>query len=151
MPSTFRSRVAIVLILGIFLIPALTSSLRGLTHVLTCAESVAAPFTVIVSQDGSAVVTSSATGESGGPTGLCGGLSVNMKAGKVVNRRLELTVSVTNGSSYPWQGTVDLSLNSTQIPISIGSIEPGATDTDTVPIRLDEGVNELGGSLLVGP
>jgi hypothetical protein len=151
MPSTFRSRIAIVLILGIFLIPALTSSLRGLTHVLTCSESVAAPFSVIVSDDGTAVVTSSATSTTSDNTGLCGGLSVNMRAGRVVDNRFELAIAVTNGSAYPWQGTVDISLNHTQIPVSIGGIEPGATATDTIPIRLDQGLNELDGSLLVGP
>ncbi|MFZ0492043.1 MAG: hypothetical protein WAM81_02465 [Acidimicrobiia bacterium] len=151
MPSTFKPRIAIVLIVGIFLIPILVSSLRGLTHVLTCSEGVEAPFTVFIASDGSAVVTSSATGQAGDRQGLCGGLSVAMRVGTVVDERLALTILVTNNSPYPWRGTVDVSLNKSTIPVSIGRIEPGETGTDSVPVRLDEGVNEMDGSLLVGP
>jgi hypothetical protein len=74
-----------------------------------------------------------------------------MRTGAVVDDRLALTILVTNDSPYPWQGTVDVSLNNSTIPISIGRIDPGETGTDSVPIRLDQGVNELDGSLLVGP
>lgn len=140
-----------MLIVGIFLIPILVSSLRGLTHVLTCAEGVEAPFSVFVATDGSAVVTGSATGEAGASSGLCGGLQVDMRAGTVADSRLELTILVTNDSAYPWQGTVDVSLNTTRIPVSIGRIEPGETGSDSIPVRVAEGVNELDGSLLVGP
>jgi hypothetical protein len=150
-PSTLKSRIAIVLIVGIFLIPILVSSLRGLTHVLTCSEGVEAPFTVFIASDGSAVVTGSATGEAGDVQGLCGGLSVDMRAGTVVDGRLALTILVTNDSPYPWQGTVDVSLNNSTIPVSIGRIEPGGKAADAIPVRLDEGANELDGSLLVGP
>ncbi|GBD83960.1 hypothetical protein BMS3Abin02_00344 [bacterium BMS3Abin02] len=151
MPSILKSRVAIVLILGIFLIPIATSSLRGLTHVLTCEENVAAPFSVVVAEDGSAVVTSSATGQAGGDSGLCGGLAVDLRARAKPDGRLDLTVLVTNNSAYPWQGTVDLSLNRTVIPVAIGRIDPAETGTDTVAFRLDPGTHELTGSLLVGP
>jgi hypothetical protein len=119
--------------------------------VLTCSESVAAPFTVFIASDGSAVVTSSATGEAGDSQGLCGGLSVDMRAGTVVAGRLALTILVANDSSYPWRGTVDVSLNNSTIPVAIGRIEPGETGADSIPVRLDEGTNELDGSLLVGP
>jgi len=74
-----------------------------------------------------------------------------MRAGTVVDRRLALTILVTNGSDYPWQGTVDVTLNNTTIPVSIGRIEPGETGADSIPVRLEEGANELDGSLLVGP
>ncbi len=151
MPSTFRARIAIVLILGIFLIPILVSSLRGLTHVLACEEAVESPFTVVVSAGGNAVVTSSASGEAGTSSALCGGLSVDMKAGRVANDRMNVTISVTNNSEYPWQGTVDLSLNGSMFPIAIGRIDPGVTESDSVPLRLGEGTTELDGTLLVGP
>jgi len=151
MPSILKSRVAIVLILGVFLIPIAASSLRGLTHVLTCEENVAAPFSVIVAEDGSAVVTSSATGQTGEDSGLCGGLAVDLKARAESDGRLNLTVRVTNNSAYPWQGTVDLSLNRMVIPVAIGRIDPAETGTDTVVFHLDPGAHLLTGSLLVGP
>ena len=151
MPSILKSRIAIVLILGVFLIPIAASSLRGLTHVLTCEEKVIEPFSVIVAEDGSAVVTSSASGLAGGDSGLCGGLTVDMRAGAKPGGRLDLTVMVTNNSAYPWQGTVDLSLNRTVIPVAIGRIDPAETDSDTVAFNLDAGAHQLTGSLLVGP
>lgn len=139
------------MLLGVFLIPIAMSSLRGLTHVLTCEENVEAPFSVLVAEDGSAVVTSSASGQAGGDTGLCGGLSVDLRARAKPEGRLDLTVLVTNDSSYPWQGTVDLSLNRTVIPVAIGRIDPTETGEDTVAFHLDPGTHELSGSLLVGP
>lgn len=151
MPSILKSRIAIVLMLGVFLIPIATSSLRGLTHVLTCEENVAAPFSVIVADDGSAVVTSSASGQAGAEAGLCGGLAVDLRARAKPDGRLDLTVLVTNNSTYPWQGTVDLALNRTVIPVSIGRIDPAETGEDTVAFHLDPGAHDLTGSLLVGP
>ena len=47
MPSILKSRIAIVALLAVFLIPVGTSSLRGLTHVLTCEAEVEKPFSVI--------------------------------------------------------------------------------------------------------
>ena len=38
-------------LLGTFLIPIGTSSLRGLTHVLTCAEDTETPFTVVLKRN----------------------------------------------------------------------------------------------------
>ncbi len=139
-----------VLILAVFLIPIATSSLRGLSHVLTCEQEVSAPFTVVVSEDGSAIVVSSATGTDTAGT-LCGGLRVDMKAGTVHDGRLDFEVLVGNESDFPWQGTIDLSLDETGIPVSVGRVEPGEVATETVSIRLRPGTYELDGTLLVGP
>lgn len=50
MPSILKSRIALVALIGVFLIPIMSSSLRGLTHVLTCEGSVETPFSVVVEE-----------------------------------------------------------------------------------------------------
>jgi hypothetical protein len=56
-PNILRSRVALVALLVIFLIPIGLSSLRGLTHILTCSEEVVTLSTVIF-DEGSAMTLS---------------------------------------------------------------------------------------------
>ncbi|MGH2809124.1 MAG: hypothetical protein ACRDKT_17810, partial [Actinomycetota bacterium] len=59
MPPILRSRLALVALMGAFLIPIGMSSLRGLTHVLSCKQEARQPFTVIVSPVGEPEVLSS--------------------------------------------------------------------------------------------
>ena len=63
MPSALRAQVALIALLGVLLIPIGTSSLRGLTHILTCQESAAAPFSIEVPEDGLPFITSSSSFE----------------------------------------------------------------------------------------
>src|SRR3546814_18081934 len=74
---------ATVILLGIFFIPFATSDLRGLTHVLTCTDSVSASLLVDDTADtgGGAPVLGSAdtvTRDEVG-LGLCGGLEVDLQ------------------------------------------------------------------------
>src|SRR3546814_7832459 len=52
MPSALRAQVALVGLLAVLLIPIGTSSLRGLTHILTCQDDSATPFSVVVPEEG---------------------------------------------------------------------------------------------------
>lgn len=143
--------------MAVFLIPMFTSSLRGLTHVLTCQEEVAQPFTVVF-EDGEALVLSSVVVTSDDPDpGLCGGLIVDVQARALDNTRAALTLIVTNATDTPWRGTVNVALGDTGllgarlVPISIGKVGPGETDSETLEFRLGEGYHEFSGSLLIGP
>lgn len=49
---SLRIRTAIVAIIGVLLIPVATSSLRGLTHVITCSSPLSAGFDVAVPEAG---------------------------------------------------------------------------------------------------
>jgi hypothetical protein len=158
MPSALRARVALVGLLAVLLIPIATSSLRGLTHVLTCQEEAATPFVVDVPEDGAAVVTSdSPVIEAGDPveapgTGLCGGLDLQLGVGRPTGDRTPVVVMLTNNSDHGWRGTVQLRLDDTDVPVDIGSIDPGATATDQVELRVRPGRSYvIEGSLLVGP
>lgn len=154
MPRSLKAFVAVIAFLGIFLIPLFTSSLRGLTHVLTCQEEVATPFTLIVPADGPPQVLSSVTLERGEETSLCGGLTLDIQARGASDGTVEMTVIINNGTDATWQGSASLALEGERavtFPIAVGELGPGESAEDTVTISLPEGNHELGGSLLIGP
>ena len=150
MPSILRSRAALIALLGAFLIPIGMSSLRGLTHVLTCRDRVRTPFTLLIPERGAPeAVTSKRIHREAGQ--ICGGLTLELGSRVAGPRRLEMEVPITNESPHPWRGTVQLLLDETAIPVDIGEIPSGETEIDTVTFDLDPGAHEVTGSLLIGP
>jgi hypothetical protein len=150
-PAILRSKLALWALLGAFLIPVTVSTLRGLTHVLTCRDEVATPFTFLVGDGGQATLLSSTFLEESGSGELCGGLSVDLRATTDPDGQVALRVPITNDTAHPWQGTVLLRVEGTDVPVDIGEIGPGATAEDTIDFRLDPGQHEVSGSLLIGP
>ena len=157
MPSALRAQVALIALLGVLLIPIGTSSLRGLTHILTCQEAAAAPFTIQVPEEGPPLIQSSQVLERN-PDGsvpdnsVCGGLTLDVFMGSEREDRADVTLSITNASEYGWRGSVQLKLDAVDIPIDIGEIDAGETASDSFELRLDEGSSyEIEGDLLVGP
>lgn len=156
-PNILKSRVALAALLAVFLVPIGLSSLRGLTHVLTCDEEVATPFTVIF-DEGTAMVLSSIaiTSDDVDPT-LCNGILVDVQASTPSTDMAELTLIVSNTTELPWRGTINLELGdqgvmgSTLIPITIGKVDPQAFQTEVVTVNLEDGAHEFGGRLLLGP
>jgi hypothetical protein len=157
MPSALRAQVALITLLGVLLIPIGTSSLRGLTHILTCQDSAAAPFTIQVPEEGPPTIQSSQILERN-PDGsvpdqsVCGGLTLDVFMGSDREDRADVTLSITNASEFGWRGSVKLQVDAIDIPIDIGEIEAGQTATDSFVLRLDEGSSyEVEGDLLIGP
>ena len=151
MPSALRSRLALFALLGAFLIPIGMSSLRGLTHVLTCKESAETPFTLITPAGEEPQLLSSSRITADTEEFLCGGLSLNMGARSQGPGKVDMILPITNHSEYLWQGTVTLVVGGTSIPADIGKIPAGETRTDTLELTLDPGELEVTGSLLIGP
>lgn len=151
MPPALRSRIALVVLLGTFLIPIGMSSLRGLTHLLTCQDEAEIPFTLIVPEDGAPVIVSSNVIERDAPEGVCGGLVLDMGVGPSDPGRVQLRLPITNNTDYDWQGSVSLQLGDTAVPVDIGEIRAGETKSDTITVRVDPGELEVNGSLLIGP
>jgi hypothetical protein len=150
MPNILRSRIALLALLGAFLIPIGMSSLRGLTHVLTCREPSRTPFTLIIPEAGAPeAVTSTSFGR--GQGAICGGLSLDLGARVAGPDELEMVVPITNNTTFLWRGTVKLVLDDASIPIDIGEIAAGRTRSDTVAFDLDRGAHDLTGSVLIGP
>ncbi|MDP9223167.1 MAG: hypothetical protein M3P18_04810 [Actinomycetota bacterium] len=152
MPSVLRSRVALFVLLGALLIPISMSSLRGLTHVLTCQQEAKTPFTVYIPPTGPPLVAPSSRLTRGQATTLCGGLTLNMGAKVLSRTRIAMVLPIKNQTSYLWRGTVKLVLGRTSIPIDIGSIPAGTTRTAKVPFHVAGGTTDhIAGSLLIGP
>lgn len=147
-----RARLALVVLLAVFLIPVGTSSLRGLTHVLACAQETSSTISLFNQKGQEPVLLSATSATRGAPTRLCGGLSVNIAAESAGPGRVTLIVPVRNHSDLPWQGTVRLELEKTAaVPLAIGRIPAGETVEDRVTVRLPEGSQEVSGELLIGP
>ena len=151
-----RSRVALFLLVGSLLIPLRISTLDGLTHVLTCRDEVATPFSVVLDPEKAPTLISATTFarqevDADRVGRLCGGLTVDLTARGLSRDRVEMEVPITNTTRYPWQGTVLFRVEATDIPVDIGAIDPGHTETDTIQLGLDPGQHEVSGSLLIGP
>lgn len=144
-------------LLAVLLIPIGTSSLRGLTHILTCRDRSATPFSVEVPEHGPPTISSSTVIERD-PSGavaskeVCGGLTLDLIMGSRVENRADVTLRITNSSRFGWRGSVQLQLGATPIPIDIGKIDAHGTAQDSFELRLDTGRRyEIEGSLLIGP
>ncbi len=133
------------------MIPIGMSSLRGLTHVLTCQDEAETPFTLLIQPDGDPLVTTSTRIKRGEQLGFCGGLTLNMGARVLESGQIAMILPITNTSEFVWRGTVKLTLGNTSIPVDIGEIPAGQTEQDIVELNLDEGTHSLDGSLLIGP
>lgn len=157
MPSALRAQVALIGLLAVLLIPIGTSSLRGLTHILTCHDRSATPFSVDVPETGPPTISSSTVIERDASgevitRDVCGGLSLDLVMGSRVENRADVTLVIHNSSRFGWRGSVQLRLGDTTIPIDIGKIDAGDTGTDSFELRLESGRRyEIEGSLLIGP
>jgi hypothetical protein len=151
MVPLLRSRLALIGLLGAFLIPIAVSSLRGLTHVVTCREATNVPFSVSVPTGGVPTLSSAATFTREDTGALCGGLYLDMRVGRLNSNTVLVTLPIRNSTNQDWQGTVKLDLGGTVVPARIGQIPAGATRTQTLRYNVDPGVSEISGSLLIGP
>jgi len=150
-PALLKSSFALVALFVVFLIPVTQSTLRGLTHVLSCTELVDTPFQVILLEGEDPIVTGSAVLEHDDPGTLCGGLEVQIAAGPSDSADIDVIVTISNASPNDWYGTVELAVVGVRVPIDVGRIPSGGSERRTLPLDLPEGVSEFGGSLLVGP
>lgn len=146
------SRLASLALTAIFLIPLGMSSLRGLPHVLACAEETGTPFTVVSAADGQEpVILSSQVIERGDDPLLCGALRVEMGAHVVGSDRIEIEFPVTNDADVPWRGSVQVMIDRQTVPLHLGTIGPGETVVDRVQLRPSDTRHEVRGTLLIGP
>ena len=157
MSSALRAQVAFIGLLAVMLIPIGTSSLRGLTHILSCQGRNDTPFSIDVPEDGPPIVSSSAiltrNPDGSVPTSeLCGGLTLDLTMGSQTEDRADVVVSIANNSDYGWRGSVQIRLDDIAIPIDIGEIGAGEVARDQFELRLEAGrTYAVEGTLLIGP
>src|SRR5260370_38005808 len=142
---------ALIALLGAFLIPILLSSLQGLTHVLTCQQATNVPFTVQLPAHGQPTISSSAVITREQANGLCGGLRLDMRVGEEGANKVKIILPIANNTKHEWQGSVELELGGTTVPVRIGSIPAGKTPEDTIPLHLHPGTPDINRSPLIGP
>ena len=151
MARGIRAQVALLALLGVFLIPIVTSSMNGLTHVLTCQQRTRAPFTLDVGDQGPPTVSSATSVRRGEQTELCRGLSLNIGVRSLNASTVRVILPITNHTRYAWRGSVKLVIGHTSVPVNVGDVRAGGTRTAHVDVRIDPGVHDIGGSLLIGP
>src|SRR3546814_12466213 len=111
MPSALRAQVALIGLLAVLLIPIGTSSLRGLTHILTCRDRSATPFSVEVPETGPPIISSSTVIERD-PSGevisneVCGGLTLDLVMGTRAENRTDVPHVLTQHNAFRRRGTV---------------------------------------------
>lgn len=153
LPAALRARIALIALLSIFLIPVSTSSLRGLTHVLTCEAVIEATLAIDTSTSDAAVLGSADTVTRGDETHeLCDGLGASLELASTTDDRAELRLTIVNRSDTDWNGTIELQFGGTALPVSIGRVPARSTAEDSVTLRVEPGrTYEVSGTLLIGP
>jgi hypothetical protein len=142
---------ALIALLGAFLIPILLSSLQGLTHVLTCQQATDVPFTVQLPEGGQPTISSSSVITREQANGLCGGLRLDMRVGQEGANKVKIILPIENHTKYDWEGTVKLKLGGATVPVRIGRVPAGKSREDVIHFKVTPGTHEINGSLLIGP
>src|SRR3546814_14502045 len=107
MPSALHAQVALVGLLAVLLIPIGTSSLRGLTHILTCQDDSATPFSVVVPDEGPPTISSSTVIERPAPgeaprDQICVGLTLDLVMSAPAPTRAALPLATPPQSAHGW-------------------------------------------------
>ena len=150
-PALLRPRVAVFVLFGVFLIPVVLSSLRGLTHVVSCTREIARPFEVAVGEEDRPVITGSAVVEAGAAEPCGGALNVDVSVSARGPNEIAVTVPITNDGTNAWRGTVRLQggQDGDSLPDRSGS--GGRDSIGNHRAALARGTTGFSGSLLIGP
>ena len=141
-----------VTLLGIFLIPVASSTLRGLTHVLTCEAAVDATLQIDNTVGDDSVLLSADTITADDEEGLCGGLTVDLQLASTTEDAADGVVEIVNDTDVDWQGSVELEFSGISVPVAIGDVAAGETATDTITLNIEpDRTYEISGTLLIGP
>ena len=122
MPSALRAQVALIGLLAVMLIPIGTSSLRGLTHILSCQGNNDTPFSIDVPEDGPPIVSSSAVitrdPDGGVPDDqLCGDLG-----GGTHEQRVEAADALVELAVLPVETELDVEALAQQVDARVGDL-----------------------------
>lgn len=150
-----RHRAPLALLAVLFLIPVATSSLRGLTHVLTCSDEVGTAISISPGLEPGEPPTllSSRVLVAGEDPLICDALEVDLSIGgfDASTGDTDLVVAIANRTELDWHGTIRLSIAGTSVPLAVGRITAGETVTATPTVRTGRDQVEVEGQLLIGP
>ena len=109
------------------------------------------PFSVAVPPAGAPTISSSSSFTRNDSAALCGGLTLDMRVGRLDADTLRITLPIHNATEHDWQGSVKLDLGGTAVPVRIGRVPAGETREQTIRFNVDKGAHEINGALLIGP
>lgn len=155
MAAITRHRLPLLALALIFLIPVGMSTLRGISHVLTCEDEVGTPISIVPGPDKGQppIVASSQIFEAGQDSLICESLTVELAVGEFSEARgaVELIVGATNRSDVDWHGTMQLKMGRDSIPLPIGKVQAGQSVQRSAWVRGFDDQLEIDGTLLIGP
>jgi len=150
-PSLQRAA-AIIGFFAVFLIPIATSSLGGLTQLVTCKATESVGFTLVVPSHGAPTIITSQSLQRGQRAAVgCPGLNLNLQAGFVRTGAVFIELNIHNSSRFAWEGTVVVHLGTLDLPVPVGRIPAGQVGSSRVDVNPGVGSHEVDGQLLVGP
>ena len=150
-----RHRAPLAVLALVLLIPIGTSSLRGLTHILSCDEGIGTSITIVPGLEAGEppVLLSAQTLDAGDDPLICGALEVDMALDGYDEDtdQVDLVVAITNRSELDWRGTTRLELGAAQVPLSLGAIPAGERVEERARVRASGDQFAIDGALLIGP
>ena len=149
--TSTTAKLAVAGLLGSFLVPITTSTLGGLTHLVSCTAAVDQSFAITAVDSRRAVVIGSSDVVRRPPEGDCAAVEMNMIVRPDGRGFVRIAIPVANMSSRAFRTTVKLRLGDLRIPVPVGVVEPGQTITKELRIRLTEDLKVVNGTLLIGP
>lgn len=149
--SSATAKLAVAGLMGSFLIPITTSTLNGLTHLVSCTAAVDQTFAITAVDSKRAVVIGSSEVVRKPPEGDCAAVELNMVVRPDGKGYVRISMPVSNQSSRGFRATVKLRLGDLRIPVPVGLVHPGEVKTKDLRIRLDSDLKVVNSTLLIGP
>lgn len=167
MVTVLKHRIALAVLVGVLVIPVLTSNLGGIGQLLACTAVIEQPFALAGQSEESPQVTSSRQvtredetivefeGADGDAVALCEGVTASLSAVPIDDQRVRLDITIVNDSDAPWRGTMGVDAVSSEIDANvtrpIGDVPPGGSGTGSLELRVPEGQTDIAGTVLLGP
>ncbi len=151
MSALSAGRVALAALVGSFLIPLSTTTMRGMHHLVSCTDEVDQTFAVTAVDSLRAVITGSTAVVREPPTGECSAVDMNMQVRPDGKGFILISMPVVNRTNLAWNTSVILRLDSLRTTVRVGQINAGETHTKELRVRLTSDLQSITGTLVVGP
>jgi hypothetical protein len=146
-----RTPALLAALLGSFLIPIMSSNLRGITHLVDCRAPTREAFEVSWDEQNRAVITGSSTVTAEDSDGICTDVDADVGIRPAGPGRVLATVRVRNDRATSVLATVIFDTGSQRVPVKLGRVLPGSTSSDRITVRGGKRVTQIRTELVVGP
>ncbi len=150
-PTSTRARVAVSSLVGSLLIPVSTTTLHGQQHLVSCVDEIDQIFAVAAVDANRATIIGSTEIVRDAPAGDCASVEMEMSVKADGRGFVRIEFPVSNPTDRAWSTSVTLVLDGVTASVPIGRVAPGAVVTKEVRVRLTEALENITGTLVVGP